>query len=519
MQGSSLRGRIVRTVGAGALGQGMNMVSRIVLVPLFLACWGSDLYGEWLLLSSLAAWLSLGDLGGQLYFINRLTALWAASGATPDTASGAVEGEASFAALWATAWSLFLSVPVTLVGVFLVAIWGALALDLPLGPELGVHQTSAQTVTVVLSFLALQIGASLPMGLLLGLYRVIGAQATSAMFANLLLFLQVSLTALVLGIERAGGGGGLLPMAGVQALATLFVCAGALWDLPRRLRQAAERDEVPPSVFDPAQFCLWSVRGARRDVAWQAFSPSLHFFAIQMAQALTIQGSLMAVGRSLGAREVALFATLRTVINLVRQILGLLANSAWPEFTRLFAAGQSAALGSLFMNLLRMTFLCLAGVAFGLELVGQQAFDLWVHHSMTYDSQTMRALVVMTALGIGWTMPANVLMATNAHLALARVQMVMAAVGVGACFVGAQRGGLSGAVLGLALGEAMMACAVVRLVWHKPWRPRGRRLGGEVLAVALTLAAVMLGPWWVGGASCLALVWISGFPLLARRRG
>ncbi len=69
----TLRVRLIKGVGANLVGQSINIVSRLTLPPLFLHAWGVDIYGEWLLLSSFVSCLSLSDMGGQLYVVNRLT--------------------------------------------------------------------------------------------------------------------------------------------------------------------------------------------------------------------------------------------------------------------------------------------------------------------------------------------------------------------------------------------------------------------------------------------------------------
>ena len=59
------------------MGQAINIASKIVLVPLFLLAWGADIYGEWLLLSSMVAYLSLTEMGSHLYIVNRMTQAYA----------------------------------------------------------------------------------------------------------------------------------------------------------------------------------------------------------------------------------------------------------------------------------------------------------------------------------------------------------------------------------------------------------------------------------------------------------
>lgn len=76
MMPGSILGRVVRSIGADAIGQLLNVLTRLVLVPVFLKFWGAESYGEWLIISAWCSWFTLGDLGGQLFFSNKLTSAW-----------------------------------------------------------------------------------------------------------------------------------------------------------------------------------------------------------------------------------------------------------------------------------------------------------------------------------------------------------------------------------------------------------------------------------------------------------
>src|SRR6266550_7806953 len=54
-------------------GHGIAIVGSLLLVPLYLHVWSPALYGEWLALYSVVAYLSSLDLGVQTYAVNRLT--------------------------------------------------------------------------------------------------------------------------------------------------------------------------------------------------------------------------------------------------------------------------------------------------------------------------------------------------------------------------------------------------------------------------------------------------------------
>src|SRR5229473_2869518 len=69
--------RIAHAFVAFSLGQGIGVIVSLLLVPLYLHVWSPALYGEWLALYSVVAYLSSIDLGVQTYAVNRLTQAYA----------------------------------------------------------------------------------------------------------------------------------------------------------------------------------------------------------------------------------------------------------------------------------------------------------------------------------------------------------------------------------------------------------------------------------------------------------
>ena len=59
----SVKQRIVSALAASAFGQAVTVGTQLLLTPMFFAKWGASLYGEWLLLSALPAYLTMADLG------------------------------------------------------------------------------------------------------------------------------------------------------------------------------------------------------------------------------------------------------------------------------------------------------------------------------------------------------------------------------------------------------------------------------------------------------------------------
>src|SRR5258706_4751956 len=69
--------RVAHAFVAFFFGHGIGVVASLLLVPLYLHAWSPALYGEWLALYSVVAYLSSLDLGVQTYAVNRLTQAYA----------------------------------------------------------------------------------------------------------------------------------------------------------------------------------------------------------------------------------------------------------------------------------------------------------------------------------------------------------------------------------------------------------------------------------------------------------
>lgn len=471
-----MRGRVLRAVGADALAQVLTICTRLLLVPLFLSAWGAEAYGEWFILTAVAGWFALGDLGGQLYFVNRLTIEWALK----DREEFQRVLSTGLAISFATSALLFLCVGLALT-------WSS-----TLG-RLGLKAVNQDVALVVLLIMALRFLIALPAGLYLGIYRAIGAQATSVMFANLMLVIQFVTSAIAL-----LAGSGMLVLAALEMLPLLLVAPFVGRDLRTRL---------------PADIKLLALGEADSSILCAAISPSLHFLGIQLAMAIMIQGTVIVVGKTLGPVEVAIFSTMRTVSNVVLRFLAILSHSAWPEFTRLESTGQTEKLTQLFKSILFISLL--GGVIYlvVLQVFGERLFHWWLNHKLPYDPIAMflmGCLVILTAM---WTLGGNLLMATNYHEGYARLQLPVNLLALWSCYWGATTYGLAGAVMGIILGQSiLMIGIVIRLQKRKGWINMAACLF-RISAGAMILIPMCLNIW----SGLVGIVFVAG--LTARQFG
>jgi O-antigen/teichoic acid export membrane protein len=69
-----IKNRVIKGFGANAFGQIVVVLIQLAGVPILLHFWGAQLYGEWLILFSIPAYLSMTDLGFSQSAGNDMTA-------------------------------------------------------------------------------------------------------------------------------------------------------------------------------------------------------------------------------------------------------------------------------------------------------------------------------------------------------------------------------------------------------------------------------------------------------------
>lgn len=407
------------------------MVGQLVLVPIFLAAWGEVRYGEWLTLSAMAAQIALVDFGVQTYVVNRLNQSY----------SRGELGEYTRILHSALFWSLCVS------AVAFVATAAAIFL-LPLNSWFSLELTGQSVVTVVGSLLALQVVASIPYGLITGIYRTVGEFPTGTMIYNLqrVVFFALTGAALLLG-------GGLIHVAAAQLIPLLLGVSYALWDLRRR------HPDISIGVSERESGLAQSFLG-----------PSSLFFLIRSSQAASIQGTTLIVSAFFGSAAVALFVTLRTLCNLVRQISNSLITALWPELTSLEASGDFDTLRSVFHLANKViTSICLAAAVF-LFAAGQDLVAIWTNGEVSYQAGLMNALLVMLVLQTPWLLSSTFLMATNRHKLVSACYILSSLLGLALGAALATSYGIPGLIVGLLSAELLVcgwavpnaACQLVR---------------------------------------------------------
>ena len=414
----------------------------------------------------MAAQIALVDFGVQTYVVNRLN---------QNYAKGEL-GEYARVLHSALYWSGSLAITA-----FLIV--AALFFVLPINSWLSIELTQQGVVTTVGALLALQVVASVPYGLITGIYRTVGEFPTGTMIHNLQRVLFFAFTGVVLLT-----GGGLVHVAAAQLVPLVFAITYVLRDLGRRHPEIA----IGISKREPG-------------LARSFIAPSSLFFLIRGSQAASIQGTTLIVSALFGSATVALFVTLRTLCNLVRQLSNALITALWPELTTLEASEDFDTLRTVFHFANKaITSLCLAAAVF-LFAAGEDIVELWTDGAVRYHGGLMNALLVMLVLQTPWLISSIFLMATNRHRLVSTCYLISSLLGLALGVLLANQFGITGLIGGLLTAELLVcgwavpnaACQLVRestkrffLTSVAPLFPVALLVGGSAMLISSWSSAI-----------------------------
>lgn len=475
IQDQNVYRRLVKALGANFFGQIINLIYRLLLPPLFLKSWGPHIYGEWLILTSFVAYLSLTDMGGSTYINNRLTQLYAQKNIK------------LFKGILHTGILVFLILPLATFIFFVLAI-----MVLPIESLLNIKYTEHNKVILILAIFSLQFLFSLPLGILFGVYRAVGFLSRSIMSYNMIQFLQLIFTIIALIFKQD-----ILTLAILQILPFLIVSFVVFLDLTKRF----------------PEFNLISLDDRSIKIAKTFIRPSLQFFYIQISQLLTIQGTMMVVGTLLGSISVIIFSTLRTMSNVMKQLLSMVIQNAMPELTRLDASKNYIGLVDLFRILLRTTLVATTIFFIILHFYGETIFQFWIGKDIPYDQNLMDLFAIFMIQQVIWSAYSSLLMSINRHKTLSVVLVISSITTIILSFYFAHYFQLKGVLVGMIASELLLPFWIVPILVKKynsafslPFFLK------ELIPIVLSLIIVVAFSKFMFLIICFIIIWWS-YPL------
>lgn len=453
---TQVRGRVLSAVGANVARVLVMQGGNVLLVPVFLRYWGSELYGEWLVLSAGVAYLAILDLGLQTYVVNRMCQAYAT--ARLDELHRDLHSS--------------LRVYLIVVGFGLLCV-GAAVVVVPIDRILVLRVVGPRAASWAVVFLAANtLLFSIPLGLIFGVYRATGAYTRGQMIGTGVLALVVIVT-------------GILVWAG----ASLPAVAGSWLALN--------------AVF--AAIVLFELRHFRPDIrigfelgtlshGLSLLGPSLLFVVLNLATVINLQGVVLVLNRSVSGAAIAQFTTTRTLTGLIIQTAGIFSTAWWPELTAAEARRDVAWLRSVCRSIVKMN-VCLAVLgALVLRIEGPTVYRVWTGRQLTLDPVLFDIFLVQAVLMVFWSSSGLVLIACNRQRAYASWMFANALTTIALAIVFVKPWGAVGVAVASLIGDLVCCAWVVpylacRMLGDAPW-PFWRVALVPGLGIGLVVGAV-----------------------------
>jgi O-antigen/teichoic acid export membrane protein len=336
--------RVAKTLTAAFGGQGLNILSQLLLPPIFLRHYGVAGYGEWLTLSATVGYLGTLNFGLQTYANNQVAICYN---------RGDMEEAHT---LQATALAILLGI----VGV--AALLTAAVFLVPIDHWLGLR-ASRVVVSATIYLLGLQILLRMVYGFLVGTFLVVGISYRGQHWNNA----QVLVTTL--------------------ATATLAMCnASFAWIAAQQLIIIAAFSSIvlidlrfkAAPVFPQLRFVDAKRMG-------DVLKPSGYFGMLFCANFLLYQLPVILMQRILGPTTVVVFSLTRTIYSMSRQGLAILSQAIGPEINELYGQRNWLRLFRLYELSERVVFAVIPVASIGTMVATPVLLTVWLHKPLLYS--------------------------------------------------------------------------------------------------------------------------------------
>ncbi len=420
----TVKRRLLGSFGASSLGPIASIFIQLVNVPVMVRYWGAHLLGEWLLITTIPAYLLLTDLGfGNV----------SSSDMTMRLHAGDEQG----------ATETFQSTAIAVLAISLTfgLLFSALIFFLPFYRYLHIAVMTPFEARTTALFLCLNSLLAIQWTYLTAAFKCVGKFAFSQLSMNVIRILE-GVSVFLLLIFRAGPLGLSIVMTGISLVGTIWLIY-----MKRRL--------IP--------WLPLGIKYARRERVRELFKPAIAYLAFPTGSAISLQGMTTLVGALLGPLAVAVFNPMRTLARASLQLSEAVKISVLPEL--------SAAIGKQNWDLARkihrsacqaaifLTLICVGA----LGIFGKQIFVMWTRHRIAMNVPAFYLLLAVVLLNSAWSTSSAAPLAANRHLRMASYYLLLTMFSLVIGYPLIRSFGLVGAVVALLACEACMDVIVVRM--------------------------------------------------------
>jgi|GEM_PF-6645408 len=346
--------KLIKNFYSGIFNRLVAIGLQIVLIPIYIAIWGSEFYGEWLLLSTIPAYLTASDFGLNVTVTTAISALVAQ------------KKQIDAIRIYQSA-----SKAITYIGITVIFFSATLLYFFNLSSFLRLKMINENESEISILLLIIGVFVTFIIGLSLGIYRAEGRYDKSQNGVTIIQIFDAFVILLVIKIAN-----NIIVITFFQLIFRIFYLVLINKDLKNKYN--------------------WFNFGINESLEYvkNLIPTSVYYMIAIIGQGFIIQGTSFIIGKQLGAQQLVLFNTLRTLTNSIKSFSNTYYMSFLPNFTELLAQNKLVNARKLFMNVFKNTILI--GVSFIIVyyLFGEWFFKFWTHNKIPFNENLFLVLLI-----------------------------------------------------------------------------------------------------------------------------
>lgn len=440
--------RLLKGVGANALGQLVLIILQLSMVPVFALHWGLELYGLWLMLATVPTYLGFSDLGfGKAACVDMTMAI----GLNDEKRAVAVFQSAS------------IMIVVSALALLLATV--ALALLIP-GEWLGTAAPVADARLALILLMCYGITA-LSGTIASGPLQSMGGYHIEALCMSFAWALEGGAA---IAAVLAGYG---IVMAAAAYLIARIISMSILFAFARRV----------------APWARFGIQHASWMEIKRLFPPAAAMMLNPLANSLVLQGTALAVGAGAGSAAVPAFTTTRTLSRVAMQVTGILVRSTMPDFSVATAREDRANQRMFVLAAVMFSAVLLLPMALVMFVGGVDLVSGWTR-GVVHVSYGLMIVMTLVLLANGFWVPlSNLVIATNRQSMFTYPFITLAIISIVISYILSQYFGALGGALAMLFVDVTMALVLARTV-VKLFGPR-REIFAMVPELRLHVTAIL----------------------------
>lgn len=381
---------VKRNMLANLFALGVNFLSQILLVPIFLVNLGGELYSDWIVISALTVIFSMSDIGLNTVIQNKFS-MNLAEKKTKECENLLV--------------SDYFIVSIAFILSAIVCVGYLFLFDI--SKQISLHVINRQEASFILIALMLGVFIKMYSSVENAIYRATHKAEICVYIDSIAKLAIVFITVIFVSLHFS-----LVWLAFAMIVPDIIAMIIKHFNSRHYFDYKISYNNVDLKLIKRLLF------------------PSLIFMSFPLGNAIILQGFTLVVNKYFGANSVVLFNTTRTMCNFVKSLLGTVQNSVWPEYSIAYGLKDYARIRILLFKSLIISTIIIIVVSSLLMICGPLIYRIWTHDAIMFSSSLMIAFLIVLFFNGQWLTGSIVLLATNQHYFLGGLYIILSSVSI-----------------------------------------------------------------------------------------